>query len=277
MVVICAGTTGYDATVDLRYLWMRQKRLQGSHFANDEQSQGFNNLVLEARVDPCLSRSFEFTEIPLAHQLMYENKHPHGNMAVLVGAPKMGLGVTDPAGGRRQVVVPKRSSMPVPPPAGGVHVPPRPVDSPEPEGAEATSTVLDATPVGAVMRRTVISCAPETKVDEIVHLLGSKGVHTVVVVSPAGLPLGIVSRTDLVLARQGRSPEEARELLASQVMTTGVVTCSADTTLDAAVTLMTRSHLRRLVVIAEREGVRRMAGILSMSDVIEATLGLRED
>jgi crotonyl-CoA carboxylase/reductase len=277
MVVICAGTTGYNATVDLRYLWMRQKRLQGSHFANDEQSQGFNNLVLEARVDPCLSRSFEFTEIPLAHQLMYENKHPHGNMAVLVGAPKMGLGVTDPAGGRRQVVVPKRSSMPVPPPAGGVHVPPRPVDSPEPEGAEATSTVLDATPVGAVMRRTVISCAPETKVDEIVHLLGSKGVHTVVVVSPAGLPLGIVSRTDLVLARQGRSPEEARELLASQVMTTGVVTCSADTTLDAAVTLMTRSHLRRLVVIAERDGVRRMAGILSMSDVIEATLGLRED
>jgi crotonyl-CoA carboxylase/reductase len=26
MVVICAGTTGYNATVDLRYLWMRQKR-----------------------------------------------------------------------------------------------------------------------------------------------------------------------------------------------------------------------------------------------------------
>ena len=45
-VVICAGTTGYNATVDLRYLWMRQKRLQGSHFANDEQSKGFNDLVL---------------------------------------------------------------------------------------------------------------------------------------------------------------------------------------------------------------------------------------
>jgi crotonyl-CoA carboxylase/reductase len=34
MVVVCAGTTGFNATVDLRYLWMRQKRLQGSHFAN---------------------------------------------------------------------------------------------------------------------------------------------------------------------------------------------------------------------------------------------------
>jgi NADPH:quinone reductase-like Zn-dependent oxidoreductase len=39
MVVVCAGTTGYNATVDLRYLWMRQKRLQGSHFANTEQCQ----------------------------------------------------------------------------------------------------------------------------------------------------------------------------------------------------------------------------------------------
>src|SRR5580765_2638760 len=28
MVVICAGTTGYSATVDLRYHWVRQKRLQ---------------------------------------------------------------------------------------------------------------------------------------------------------------------------------------------------------------------------------------------------------
>jgi crotonyl-CoA carboxylase/reductase len=26
------------------------------------------------------------------HQLMYENKHPHGNMAVLVGAPEFGQG-----------------------------------------------------------------------------------------------------------------------------------------------------------------------------------------
>ena len=33
-----AGTTGYNATVDLRYHWMHQKRLQGSHFANDDVS-----------------------------------------------------------------------------------------------------------------------------------------------------------------------------------------------------------------------------------------------
>ena len=91
MVVICAGTTGYNGVVDLRYLWMRQKRLQGSHFANDEQCAAFNDLVREGKVDPCLSRVFQFDEIGLAHQLMYENQHPDGNMVALVGAPDLGL------------------------------------------------------------------------------------------------------------------------------------------------------------------------------------------
>jgi crotonyl-CoA carboxylase/reductase len=91
MVVICAGTTGYNAVVDLRYLWMRQKRFQGSHFANDEQSAAFNQLLLEGRIDPCLSRTFTFEEIGLAHQLMSENRHPEGNMAALVSAPATGL------------------------------------------------------------------------------------------------------------------------------------------------------------------------------------------
>ena len=91
MVVICAGTTGYHAAVDLRYLWMRQKRLQGSHFANDEQAAGINRLVTEKKVDPALSRVFKFDEVGLCHQLMYEGKQPDGNMAVLVSAPREGL------------------------------------------------------------------------------------------------------------------------------------------------------------------------------------------
>lgn len=91
MVVICAGTSGYNATVDLRYHWMRQKRLQGSHFANDDQARGINDLVAAGKVDPCLSRTFEFSETAACHQMMYENRHPSGNMAILVQAGKTGL------------------------------------------------------------------------------------------------------------------------------------------------------------------------------------------
>jgi crotonyl-CoA carboxylase/reductase len=91
MVVICAGTTGYNATLDLRYHWMRQKRLQGSHFANDEQAKGINDLVIAGKVDPCLGRVFPFKETGDCHQLMRENKHPAGNMSILVNATKTGM------------------------------------------------------------------------------------------------------------------------------------------------------------------------------------------
>jgi crotonyl-CoA carboxylase/reductase len=92
MVVICAGTSGYSATVDLRYLWTRQKRLQGSHGTNDEQARAYNKLVHQQLIDPCLGRTISFTEIPEAHQAMAEGVHAFGNTVALVGAPRSGLG-----------------------------------------------------------------------------------------------------------------------------------------------------------------------------------------
>ncbi len=86
MVVICAGTSGYNADVDLRYLWMRQKRLQGSHFANTEQCRALNDMVIAGDVDPALARTFAFDEVGLAHQLLHENTHPSGNLAIRVNA-----------------------------------------------------------------------------------------------------------------------------------------------------------------------------------------------
>jgi crotonyl-CoA carboxylase/reductase len=92
MVVICAGTTGYNVTLDLRYHWMRQKRLQGSHLSNDEQAIAVTKLVAAGDIDPCLSHTFSFDEIGEAHQLMLENRHPPGNMAALVNARSTGQG-----------------------------------------------------------------------------------------------------------------------------------------------------------------------------------------
>lgn len=92
MIVICAGTSGYNVTMDLRYHWMFQKRFQGSHLSNDEQAREVNQLMIDGKIDPCLSDTFSFDEIGKAHQLMYENKHPYGNMACLVNATKKGEG-----------------------------------------------------------------------------------------------------------------------------------------------------------------------------------------
>jgi len=91
MVVICAGTTGYNLTMDARYLWMHQKRVQGSHFANLLQAAQANKLVVERRLDPCMSEVFPWEHIPKAHMRMWKNEHKPGNMAVLVNAPATGL------------------------------------------------------------------------------------------------------------------------------------------------------------------------------------------
>jgi len=42
MVVFCAGTSGYNIIFDARYVWMRQKRIQGSHFAHLKQAPAAN-------------------------------------------------------------------------------------------------------------------------------------------------------------------------------------------------------------------------------------------
>jgi len=95
MVVFCAGTSGYNLTLDARYVWMRQKRIQGSHFAHLKQASAANQFVLDRRIDPCMSEVFPWTRIPHAHELMRTNRHPPGNMAVLVNAPRTGLRTLD--------------------------------------------------------------------------------------------------------------------------------------------------------------------------------------
>ena len=91
MIVICAGTTGYNLTMDARYVWMNQKRIQGSHFAHLKQAAAANQLMLERRLDPCMSEVFPWIDIPNAHTKMRKNEHKPGNMAVLVSAPQTGL------------------------------------------------------------------------------------------------------------------------------------------------------------------------------------------
>ena len=92
-VVICGATSGFSLNFDVRYLWMRQKSIIGSHFANAYQATRANQLIIERKVMPVLMRTFPFAECPVPHQMMRENAHL-GKMVVLVGAAEPGLGVT---------------------------------------------------------------------------------------------------------------------------------------------------------------------------------------
>jgi crotonyl-CoA carboxylase/reductase len=91
MVVICAGTTGYDTMIDVRYLWYLQKRYQGSHLFNDEQAAAFNDLVRDRKVSTTLGATYVYDETGAVHQMMGGGELPEGNVAVLVNAPARGL------------------------------------------------------------------------------------------------------------------------------------------------------------------------------------------
>lgn len=262
MVVVCAGTTGYNATVDLRYLWMRQKRLQGSHFANSVQSNEMNKLALRGQLTPCLSRTFTYDELPRSHQLMYENKHPHGNMAVLVGAQEFGLGASGKLLMAEHPVMPKYD----------VHTTPYPypLSTPLPgvEEGEPVTIADDGAKVAEVMHHGVVACAPGDSVGDVAKIMIDNDIHAVVVME-GGKAVGVVSQTDMVLARQGRTPDEARTLLAQEIMTPGCATCDKGMLLSEAVSLMTGRRMHRLVVTENDEPI----GVLSMTDVVRKLLG----
>ena len=90
-VVICGATSGYNLDFDVRYLWMRQKQIIGSHFANAYESMKANQLMEQGLIRPVLWRTMGFEGVAEAHQLMRENKHA-GKIAILVGAEAEGLG-----------------------------------------------------------------------------------------------------------------------------------------------------------------------------------------
>jgi crotonyl-CoA carboxylase/reductase len=90
MIVICAGTSGYDTLIDVRYLWYMQKRYQGSHLFNDEQATAFNDLVRAGTIRTTLGHTYRYDEIPMVHQLMGDGQLPEGNVACLVSAAEPG-------------------------------------------------------------------------------------------------------------------------------------------------------------------------------------------
>ncbi len=265
MVVICAGTTGYNATVDLRYLWMRQKRVQGSHFANCVQANDMNELAVEGLLDPCMSRCFTYDDLPVAHQLMHDNKHPHGNMAVLIGAPSFGTGKSADAPVKlAKATLPKTDVHDTP------H--PYPLSMPLPSVAGDVETEIkvfdDGSKVRDQMHKGILFCSKTDALEDAARVMIDNDVHAVVVVDN-NLAVGVVSQTDIVMARQGRTPEETRALPVGQFMTDGCATCHADEPLSAAITDMLRRRIHRLVVV---DADSKPIGVLSMTDIIRKVL-----
>jgi len=92
-VVICGATSGFNLDFDVRYLWMRQKQIIGSHFANAWECNQANALIEQSKIRPVLWQTMGFEKVAEAHQLLRDNQHL-GKIAILVGASEEGQGRT---------------------------------------------------------------------------------------------------------------------------------------------------------------------------------------
>jgi crotonyl-CoA reductase len=99
-IVTCASTSGYMHQYDNRHLWMRLKRIIGSHFANYNEAYEANRLVDLGMIHPILSKTYTLDQAAQGAYEMHHNLHA-GKIGVLVNAPEEGLGVRDTAARHR--------------------------------------------------------------------------------------------------------------------------------------------------------------------------------
>jgi CBS domain-containing protein len=112
----------------------------------------------------------------------------------------------------------------------------------------------------------VITIGPSSPVTEFLRLLAQHGIGAVVVVS-GERPVGIISERDVVL-RLAQAGVAVLDQPVSELMTSELVTCTAEDALEDIAMLMTERRIRHLPVLAEE----RLAGIVSIGDVVAARL-----
>ena len=110
----------------------------------------------------------------------------------------------------------------------------------------------------------VITCRPDTPVDQVAITMDEKDISALVVVDEADNVIGVISRTDLVNARfiqpylkhwRGMSAEQP------------VISVSPDTRIKEAVAVLQERRIHRLVVVEQHAGRVRPIGILSVTDL----------
>lgn len=82
-VVTCGSSSGYDHHYDNRYLWMKLKRVIGSHGANVHEAWEATRLLRLGLVTPTLSRVYGLERAAEATRFVQRNEHA-GKVGVLV-------------------------------------------------------------------------------------------------------------------------------------------------------------------------------------------------
>ena len=83
-LVICGATEGYEATIDLRYLWNKQLSFLGSHIGTRREWLECLPLVEQGKIRPPVTRIFSLEDVPEAQRSM-EQRQLMGKIAIAIG------------------------------------------------------------------------------------------------------------------------------------------------------------------------------------------------
>jgi len=102
----------------------------------------------------------------------------------------------------------------------------------------------------------------DTSVQEVVATMSKYDISSVIVVQEKR-PVGMITHKDIVSKIvQTRIPPDA--VKAIEVMTTPVVTISEDASIEEAAKLMSKRHIKKLVIVRNGE----LVGIITSSDLV---------
>jgi CBS domain-containing protein len=112
----------------------------------------------------------------------------------------------------------------------------------------------------------VLTVAPDALVSDLLSGMVTRNVGAMVVVGPAGL-IGIVSERDVVrmLHEHGAAALGRR---VAEIMTSEVITCSPEDSVDSLSVLMTTHRVRHVPVLDNGQ----LAGIVSIGDVVKTRM-----
>ncbi len=121
--------------------------------------------------------------------------------------------------------------------------------------------------VGAIlnnMGHDVISERADTPLEDVCKVLAERGIGAILVTDAGGRIEGIISERDVVktLAKKGVS---ALKQPVADTMTTSVVTCEEDATINDVMGLMTSGRFRHVPVVRAGKAV----GLISIGDVVK--------
>jgi len=118
------------------------------------------------------------------------------------------------------------------------------------------------------MHKGVITCRPDTPIEEVAESMDANDISALVVVNEAGDAIGVISRTDLVNARFIQPYlKHWRGMTAEHLMSKPAISIAPDALIADAARIIQEKRIHRLVVVDNSPGQVRPIGILSVTDL----------